>query len=76
MPWSPRSHDLNCIEKAWGELSRRLYDSGRLFDSVDDLREALFYEWDELELDYIRKLIFSMADRVEACRKNRGRAKK
>ena len=34
---------MNVIENAWGMLSRNLYRSGRQFDTVDDLREALFY---------------------------------
>ncbi len=69
MAWLP-------IKSAWGELSRRLYADARQFDSVEDIREALYYEWVNLELDYIRKLIFSMPDRVEGCRTNRGRATK
>ena len=52
MDWLPRSPDLNVIENAWNEISR-----GRQFDSVEHLREALYYEWDKLELSYVRKLI-------------------
>ncbi len=72
LPWPAKSPDMNCIENAWGELSRRLYDGGRQFDTVSDLREALFYEWDKLDLEYIRKLIKSMPDRVDMLRRKRG----
>ena len=76
MVWPPRSSDLNCIENAWCELSLRLYAGARQFESVEDFCEALYYEWDNLELDYVRKLVLSMPDRVEACRTSRGRATK
>ena len=67
---------MNCIENAWSELSCRLYDGARQFDTVEDLKEALFYEWDKLDQDYIRNLIRSMPDRVDALRRNRGRVTK
>ncbi len=63
---------MNCIENDWGELSRRLYHAGRQFDTVEDLREALFYEWEKLDLGYIRKLIRLMPDRVEMLQRKRG----
>ena len=62
---------MNCIENAWGELSRRLYDGVRQFDTVENLREALFYEWDKLDLVYICKLISSMPDNIETLRRKR-----
>ena len=54
--WAPKSPDLNVIENTWGELTRRLYARGRQFDTTQDLHEALLYEWEKLEIDYIRKL--------------------
>ena len=51
MDWPPRSPDMNVIENAWGELSRRLYHGGRQFDTVDDLKETLYYECDKLNLE-------------------------
>ena len=50
MEWPPRSLDINCIENAWGELSRRLGEGARQFETVEDLREALYYEWDKIDL--------------------------
>ncbi len=63
---------MNCIENVWEVLSRRLYAYGRQFDLVDDLCEALYYEWDKLELSYIRRLIMSLPDCVNELRTKRG----
>ena len=73
MEWPARSPDLNCIENAWGELARRLYAGARQFDTVDDLQEALFYEWEKLDLSYIQTLIKSMPCRADQCHERRGR---
>ena len=48
MGWPPKSPDFNCIENCWVELSRRLYNGGRLFDTIEDLLESLRYEWQNL----------------------------
>ena len=72
LPWPAISPDLNCIENCWGELSRKLYARNRQFDSTEHLMEALYYEWDNLDLTYIRTLIKSMPDRVRECRNERG----
>ena len=69
MWWPATLPEMNVIENAWGMLSRNLYRSGPEFDTVDDLREALFYEWDKLDLAYIRNLIRLMPDRVVELRK-------
>ncbi len=71
--WPPRSPDMNCIEHAWGELSRRLYARGRQFDFVEDLCAALFYERNKLEMTYVWDLVMSMPNRVDTLRRNRGR---
>ena len=72
MEWPPRSPDMNCTENAWGELSRRLYEAARQFETVEDLREVLYYEWDKIDLDYIKSLISSMPERVDELRRNSG----
>ena len=74
MDWPLRSPNMNVIENAWGELSRRLYYGGRQFDTVDDLKEALYYEWDKLDLEYIRSLIRSVPDRIDELRAKKGYA--
>lgn len=64
---------MNCIENAWKELVRAVYDGGRQFGSISDLEEALLYLWEKLSMETIRKLISSMPRRVCQQLANRGR---
>ena len=50
--WPARSLELMLL-RMLGDLSRWLYAKGRHFDTIADLTEALYYEWDELKLSYI-----------------------
>ena len=76
LPWAPRSPDMNIIENCWGVLSRAVYDGGRQFDTIDDLKECLIYEWEKLSLEYIRNLVESMPRRVRELYVKRGRETK
>lgn len=73
MEWPPKSPDLNCIENLWGFLIQKVYEKGRQYDCDENLREALFYAWDEITLADIRKLIASMPNRAHECLTKRGR---
>lgn len=55
-------------------LSRALYDGGHQFDTVDDLCDALIYEWDKLDIGEFRKLVESMLRCVWQLYNKRGRA--
>ena len=70
--WAPRSSDINCIENSWGALSMAVYDGNRQFDTIDDLKECLLYEWENLSLNYIRELIMSKPRRVWELYQKRG----
>ena len=72
MDWPAKSPDMNCIENMWGELVRRVYSQGRQFDTVDDLREALMYEWEKIDLPVVQNLIASMPRRVVELMVQRG----
>ena len=50
---------------------RRVYHQGRQFNSEDDLRKALYYEWSKLEQNYVQKLIFSMSNKAHELLKKR-----
>ena len=73
LDWAPSSPDMNVIENCWGYLTRAVYKNGRQFDTLEDLREALTYEWENLSLEYIRSLIESMPRRVCQLWKRDGR---
>ena len=74
--WPARSPDMNIIEIAWSALVRAVYDGGRQLETLDDLRECLQYEWENLELDYIQKLVSSMPRRVWELYNKRGKETK
>ena len=62
--WPPKSPDINIIENVWSILARRVYQGGRVFDDVSDLKECLLYEWDKLTIHEIRNLIESVPRRI------------
>ena len=72
LPWAPKSPDLNIIENIWGILVYRVYYGYRQFETLDDLKEALLYEWDKLELRTIQKLARSMPKRISKVIRARG----
>ena len=72
MKWAPRSPDINSIKNCRGAISMSVYDGNRQFDTIDDLKECLLYEWENLSLSYIRELIMSMPRRVWELYQKRG----
>ena len=70
--WPSRSPDLNPIENLWAILARDVYKLGRQFDTVADLKEALFYCWDTITIDTLQKLVDSMPKRLMDCMEARG----
>ena len=76
LDWPAHSPDMNVIENCWGHLSRAVYDGARQFDTLDDLREAIIYEWEKLPMTYIRTLINSVPRRVWTLWKMGGRETK
>ena len=72
LQWTSRLPDLNVIENAWGHVVQKLYAEGGQFDTVEDLKGVLFYEWQKINLEYRQSLIRSMPDRVRSCQNKRG----
>ena len=72
LPWPAKSPDMNVIEHVWAILVKRVYHNYRQFESRADLKEALTYEWEKLEMDTIRNLISSMPRRLADCVLKRG----
>ncbi len=76
LDWASHSSDMNVFKNCWGFLSQSVYKAGRQFETVNDLREALVYEWEKLPLEYVRTQIYSMKHRVRHLWKCDGRETK
>jgi transposase len=62
--WPSRSPDLNPVENLWGILSRMVYDNGRQFGKVTDLKKAILEAWNQIPNDILRALVNSMPNRM------------
>ncbi|GMF64663.1 unnamed protein product [Phytophthora lilii] len=63
LDWLSKSPDLNPIENLWSMLSRKVYANGRQFDSVHDLKAALFDAWEDIPHALLLSLVESMPRR-------------
>ena len=66
MEWPARSPDLNPIEHAWDMLQTAVSSRPVQPASVQELRQALHEEWDQIPQYKIRRLISSMRRRCQA----------
>ncbi|GBM14789.1 Transposable element Tc3 transposase [Araneus ventricosus] len=60
----PVSPDLNPIENMWGFMSRKVYENGEQFYSVNALKTSIECAWYNLEPEILQTLIMSMEKRV------------
>ncbi|GBO19032.1 Transposable element Tc3 transposase [Araneus ventricosus] len=60
LEWPPMSPDLNPIEKVWGFMSRKVYENGGQFYSVNALKTSIESAWCNLEPKILQTLIMSM----------------
>ena len=72
MEWPARSPDLNPIEHAWDMLQTAVSSRPVQPASVQELRQALLEEWDQILQYKIRRLISSMRRRCQAVTEVRG----
>ena len=72
MEWSARSPDLNPIEHAWDMLQSAVSSRPVQPASVQELRQALLEEWDQIPQYKIRRFISSMRRRCQAVIEARG----
>ena len=72
MEWPARSPDLNPIEHAWDMLQTAVSSRPVQPSSVQELRQALLEEWDQIPQYKIRRLISSMQRRCQAVIEARG----
>lgn len=66
LPWPAVSPDQNPIEHMWDELGRRVRNNHQIHN-VNDLRNALLVEWQNIPNDVIRRLTNSMRRRILTC---------
>ena len=64
MEWPPQSPDLNPIEHLWNEIDRCLRLFGDSPRSRDDLRKKIQAVWQNIEIEFVQKLICTMPTRV------------
>ncbi|GBM68999.1 Transposable element Tc3 transposase [Araneus ventricosus] len=64
LEWPPMSPNLNPIENVWGFMSRKVYENGGQFYSVNALKTSIESAWYNLEPEILQTLIMSMEKRV------------
>lgn len=64
MDWPPYSPDLNPIENLWGLMTKKVYGQGKQYNSIHDLKVAVFSAWDDFGLEVIQNLSMSMPTRI------------
>ncbi|EUC67713.1 transposase, partial [Rhizoctonia solani AG-3 Rhs1AP] len=74
LEWPANSPDLNPIENLWSEMKRRLGEYESPPGGILELWERVQVVYNDLGVDYCRKLIESMPRRMELVLKNRGKA--
>ena len=72
MEWPARSPNLNPIEHAWDMLQTAVSSRPVQPASVQELRQAVLEEWDQIPHYKIRRLISSMQRRCQAVIEARG----
>lgn len=70
--WPALSPDLNPIENVWGIMCRIVYDGGRQYNTVAELKNAVRRAWDSISDDQLIKLVRSMPKRCNDVLENHG----
>ena len=72
LEWPSRSPDLNPVENVWGIIVNDVYNKGRQFDRVADLREAIIKAFNRLDITVVQRMIADMPNRVVKVVANHG----
>ncbi|GBN11236.1 Transposable element Tc3 transposase [Araneus ventricosus] len=64
LEWLPMNLDLNPIQNVWSIMSRKVYENGRQFYSVNALKTSIESAWYNLEPEILQTLIILMEKRV------------
>ena len=65
-PHPPSSPDLNPIEPVWNELKTLVGRRPHPPTSLEELKHAVFEEWEAMDISDINKHVCTMSDRVTA----------
>ena len=63
LPWPAVSPDLNLIEHLWDRLGRRVR-SRNVVNNLQDLRDALQIEWNNISANCVQRYVNSMRSRM------------
>ena len=64
LEWPARSPDLNIVENVWAEMSRKVYENGKQYNTVSELKNAVLNSWSSVNRNYIQSLYKSMSKRL------------
>ena len=64
LPCPAFSPDLNPIDNLWGIISGKIYEGGRQYNSIKDLKKAIQDSWEQIGKNTFENLIFSMNRRI------------
>ena len=59
-------------DNAWGRLARKVYESGKQYETKSDLIEAIKKAWSTISLDYLKSLYDSIPNRNFVVISNKG----
>lgn len=72
LDWPSCSPDLNPIENLWGWMVRKIYEGGKIYKNISDLKVAILEAWNAVPNSLITSLIESMPNRCLAVIKSNG----
>ena len=64
LDWPPNSPDLNIIENIWGMMARKVYEGCKRYSTKEELIDAIYTAWDEIDQEAIENCIKSMPKRL------------
>lgn len=76
LDWPACSPDLNPIENLWGYMAKKVYENGKQFSTVLELKAKIREVWENIPRNLLQNLVESMPTRIfEVVRKNGGHTK-
>lgn len=72
--WPPRSPDLNSLDFLWGALKAKVYRSGKMFRTAQELRASIDRAMNDLiQNKLLARVRTNLKARLRACLRNGGR---